>query len=430
MILDVVSHLVAFCVGLCLLPIGLAIVLLFGGQQQVTLTRHFIAGYVVRLVFAIAYYRILFEAGSLGFGFNDDLEYHRWAEANMRSLGSAVESSTVMANSGFFLWSAFLYSIFGPNTLVVRVFNSFVGMLWLVPVARLAEAYGEPRVTRLSIILTAWLPPLIWLQCMHFKDAISGLALLCALVALPSLADRPVRNSVAIVVCSIVLAFFRRDLLGWVYAIAVLALSGYGLRGRRLVAVVTLALMIGAGAFTAFPLYATKGYGAILSEVNSNEDLTEVLSRSAKVGDTAGFLGWFFVRNVDDLWKLPLSMVAAHFVPFPSLTDSGSVHSALVGWANVPTVLFLPLLAVGFLISLRRGPIRHIVVHGMYAGGIMSVALMGLGVIRYREQFGGLLAILVALGFEGRRLYGRILLRLYSGLLLAVVAFFAWKFSA
>lgn len=391
------DYAVTIFVAMALMMTGAVLISLLPTPLKSTVRTQFILSFCASLVLLAAYwhYSAIWGDGQQGFSYSDDQAYHLKGQS-MANAGDVFDTDD--RNPGFTIWTAMLYNIFGVNTIVIRVFNIFFHCLWILPIAFIARTYGDPRVTRLAILLTAWAPSPLLASLLHVKDLIAGLALLTALASIISI-ERSRASAASLLGAAIALWWVRRDLLILIAAIALLHLFALLKRGRlspgRIAVLAALVLFV-ASSFTGLVEEWMSGrIGANLVSV--------VFTLTSQSAANAQGLAPFFINSPGEVWKLPFSMAASLLMPFPPRLNGGDIFQIANGFASIFVLILLPFVFIGCLDSIERWARASFPAYAGFLGCSALLAVVYPGMPRYREQLLGLFCLLAALGIVRMR---------------------------
>jgi hypothetical protein len=391
--MGVPNWMVEACVSVLLVTAGTALISVLPTPEKSTARRHFVLSFVASLVLLAAYWNLSAIYGVQGYPYSDDQGYNAQGQsiAEFGNLSSAWADQ--VRNPGFVVWTAVLYRIFGPNTIIVRLFNICFRCLWVLPIAFLAVLYEDPRVTRIAIRLTAWAPSAMLISLLHVKDVLASLGFLCAIAAVAYME----RSRFALPVlagAAVVLWIVREDLLLLVAPLACIFAIRSMCKGQGRWRGVLVLLLVGLFAAVVLPMLLNSW---ILATYKT-DFLRQIFDYTNQRAEVAHGLAPLMIRSVGDLWKLPFSMTAV--LVFPPDLSAGDVYLIANGFASLFVLALLPFAFVGCVASARKWTMSSLPAYGGFLGCTALVAVVFPGTPRYREQLIGLFCLLAALGIR------------------------------
>jgi hypothetical protein len=385
---------------------GVAVICVLPTPEKSTVRTHFVLTYIASLILLAVYWNASASSGSQGFAYSDDEMYHAMGKAYAES-GDIQQSidSAGLRNPGFVLWTAYLYKFLGSNTIVVRLFNILFRCLWIVPIAFLCTAYGDPRTTRLAIYLSAWAPSALLIGILHVKDVLAILAFLTALAAIAFM--RSWRNALFTLLASCaVIELVRQDLMLLVVPLATLQAARILFNQKRKGLFILL--------FASVTAVAARSLPAMLSSWNSSVNFSDALlvifSLTGQTAETANGLAPFFIQGFADLWKLPFSMAIVTILPFPPDLSWTNVYITADGIASIFVLVLFPFALAGCLFSLKGREETRLPALAGLLGCAALLAIVFPGAIRYREQMISLFSMMAAVGLRNWRDYKRLVI--------------------
>ena len=142
----------------------------------------FLVAFVIRAVYAfVMCYYYYWETG-IGFEYNagDSLWYHRTAvdlsrcvrEGQISFIFKYLNANTMgYSDQGYILWLTLIYTIFGRNWLVPRLFKALMHAYLCIVVYKLGQRTFGERTGRLAAVMCVFMPILIQTCGMHTKEA-------------------------------------------------------------------------------------------------------------------------------------------------------------------------------------------------------------------------------------------------------------------
>jgi hypothetical protein len=382
-------------VALLLITAGVALITALPTPEKSTARTHYVLSFVASLVLLAAYWNHSAIYGMQGFPYSDDRTYHVQGQSLAESGNLANAWTSEDRNPGFVVWTAVVYRIFGPSTIIVRLFNICFRCLWIAPIAFLAVLYKDPKVTRIAIRLVAWAPSAMLISLLHVKDVLASLGFLCAIAAIAYMGRS--RFALPLLAGSAVLLWgVREDLLLLIAPLAcIFAVRSMRQRGRRWGGILVL---VCAGLFVAItvPLLLDSW---ILTTYKTSL-LTQVFEYTNRNAVAAHGLAPLMIRSVSDFWKLPFSMTAELVLPFPPDFSAADIFPVANGFASLFVLALLPFVFAGCMTSMRKWTMSSLPAYGGFLGCAALLAVVFPGTSRYREQLIGLFCLLAALGIR------------------------------
>lgn len=422
---------VALLVGILILVVIRMIIVRFPTIPEYRLVaKHILWSGLFRIILVVIYYQILVEYGHNGFGILDDIKYHTMGVKSLMSPESIVDYATAgINNPGYYWLTIALYKMFGPNTILVRVINSIAMILWIIPVSFLASLWGNTRVTKISICLTAWMPSCIQPGLIQIKDPIVGLALMSFVAVLSYWPITSITRSVIACVALLIMYTYRIDVILPVISVMaiyhLLRIKYHSI--KKTIVFVSIIIMI---AILIIPGYKASSRGKLLSNVNNIDDIDYLLLNIKDNNDKGdGFHERLDIKKTEEIWKLPFAIIALLFIPFPIPYSAYEIHPVVAGWANFMNIILLPFMAIGLMIIIKNGFVRTMPIWLVTIVIMALMAIFSQFVLRYRDNLLGFQYIITAVGIVYRKQEQYKVLLLYFVLLIAMLIYVIKKYN-
>lgn len=141
----------------------------------------FFTALALRALYAfLTCYYFYYQTG-LPFEYNaaDSLGYHRTAVQLSKAVRAGYFGypfkylfATTMgfSDSGYMLWLTLIYSIFGPNILVPRLFKALMSAYMCIAIYKLTSRTFDEKTGRLAAVMSVFLPIFIQITGLHLKE--------------------------------------------------------------------------------------------------------------------------------------------------------------------------------------------------------------------------------------------------------------------
>jgi 4-amino-4-deoxy-L-arabinose transferase-like glycosyltransferase len=367
-----------------------------------------VASYVLKAILVPAYYSFLVWDGVQGFAYLDSLGYHKSAieMALEISLGLPHESrGWGYSDPGYNLICAILYTVFGPSTLIARLFNAAISTFTLLYVHRIARISFDAGVARVAVRLAAFLPFTILITINHRKEGVViFVATLLFYHALRiATQQRGWARSLPILAIWLVPMYFLRGgfvlpFLG-LFVVMLFLTQRSILEGGLLSVLVVVALL---SLQFLFPESRELAVGRKAVEV---DEMFETIA--GRVQFESGLLRFVKATSPLDIWKLPLAVLVLLIMPFPPpivLREGQPIYPLLSNFSHLIFLAFLPQFFLGLREVFRADAWKRRLPVFIY--GIGFLALIGAftsGVLRYRETVFPAVLVITAAGLRVRQ---------------------------
>ncbi len=326
---------------------------------------------------------------------------------------------------GFYVLTAYIYMLFGPNTLVIRFFLVMCISVAMLYVYRITRLYFEEKTARLAAAIYAFLPAPILLSLNHRKDPLVQLIVLFMFYhAVRVFRQEPgwQRSTVLGFLGLVTVYPFRSGLILPFLGVMVVC---FVLANRNVVQGIALTLV------TVFGLVIVQVAAPEDAKINLDtySNRTEgKLATSADLSDRGGLVRLLRVTGPLDAYKIPFAAAAYLFLPFPPKV-TGYPVTVLQSFLHLVSLVFLPHMLLGAW-SLIRGPNWRIQLP-LLVFPIVFLLVLGavhVGVLRYREIFYPICLIWAAVGWhDGASTFLK--LAVYGGLMLLAIPVYLSRFG-
>jgi 4-amino-4-deoxy-L-arabinose transferase-like glycosyltransferase len=374
-----------------------------------------VSSFLLKAVLVPIYFLWLASIGEEGFAYFDagNLHYEGIHIAEGIRLNVPRELQLWWANDpGPYYLTAYMYIVFGPNTLVYRFFLIMCVSFSLLYMYRITRFYYDERTARLAALLQAFVPAPILLSLNHRKDPIVQLIVLFSFYhSIRLFRQEPgwFRSILPVVLGMVALYPFRS---GMVLPFIGVMLIGFVLANRNIVqgVLLTFVTLVAVVSFqVAGPEDSRINFEKYTSRTEGKFDASTGL---AKVGGVARLLR---VTGPQDVYKIPFAAGLYLILPFPPELNGYEV-SILSSFLNLVGVFLLPHMLLGAW-SLTRGPDWRLRLP-LLVFPVTFLLLLGtvhIGVVRYKEIFYPICLIWAAIGWRiGTNLFLK--LAVYGGL--------------
>lgn len=379
-----------------------------------------ISAFLLKAILVPIYFAWLVSIGEEGFAYLDAFRLHYDAIDITVEYMYDLPHVTRGWNSvdpGPYRLTAYLYMLFGPNTLVIRFLLIMCVSMSLLYVYRITRLYFDTGTARLAAGLHAFLPAPILLSLNHRKDPLVQLIVMFmfyhAVRVFRQESGWP-RSAVWLVLGLIGIYPFRS---GMVLPFIGMLVVCFVLASRNIVQGVLLTFV------TIIGLAIVQFAGPEGSRINLDTYTQRIegkLEQSADLSKGGGVTRLLRVTGPGDIYKVPFAAAVYLILPFPP-NFGGYEVSVLWGVLNLASVFLLPHMLLGAW-SLIRGPnwrlqLPLLVFPVMF---LLVIGAVHIGVIRYKEIFYPICIIWAAIGWRiGTGLFLK--LAIYGGLALLAI---------
>lgn len=397
------------------LLIGAVFMALQNVEDKAFLAKLFFAFLLIGILITPLYYEWLVATGYEGFSFADDKQYDArgWAVAR-QWLSGRSSAGFDFANNGYFYFTAFIYYIFGRNTLVARVFNVLASAICIVFVYKTALYYFGNKVAKRAALLMVLMPSFMYWAINHFKDPFVVLAtcmIICMGSALITQQKLTIVQSITFVFAFLMLYMIR-------YTAAVfLALIIFGYFYLVCIKQFSIGRFVFVTSFLFIILFGIRSLtGQTSSEIqdqfkerfNLSAKMT-IASGKEKEATTEQMVSFAKINSYREMYKLPVSCLVALVLPYPPLPyvflDRVKLPHKILIALNFIFVCFLSYIFAGWFYLLQHDTRKAFLLYFIVLFYVIVIAISYLGVLRYKEQWLPLYAILAAVGIEHKQNY-------------------------
>lgn len=215
---------------------------------------------------------------------------------------------------GYPIYQGTLYSLFGPYTLIVRVFNSVLGSLTVVMLGRIVNNSWGSAHAKMTAIIAMLFPTLIWYCGIQLKETLMVFVVVSAFYVIWKSRSNGKWNfwliALGFLMC-FALFFFRTFLAALVFISILLLFIPF--KENRISSVFLIPLMLGLYLF-----YSLAVTSDIFKDVNNQiEDSNDFFSRNLE--NEKNLLSDV---KFDQVALAPIIVAGAAITPFPSYLDT------------------------------------------------------------------------------------------------------------
>lgn len=338
----------------------------------------------------------------------------------------------------YYYLNAFLYSIFGHNILIVRLFNVLAGALTVVLVhAIFVKIFGD-SVSKRGANYLVFFPDHIFYGSMQLRDTLVLLFIVAIvwqwLITLENRQFRFQQTLVLTVLC-LMLGSLRFLLAGFVSILAVTHLVMKKRLIEALAIVSVIFILSGLPLLHSESSYLSEAPSLLIARMETYFEPDQSEKLQNRVGEESSFSvaqdslalqvysnpSW---RNAEGLALLAVGYIAFWFLPFPPwmLITFENVSDNLIFIGTMYWYALLPFSLAGIYYSLRDNKNKYrsafvpiLVVLLISLGLVITGSVIG-GTSRYRLMIMPFIFMFASLGFERRRSYWSLLRLLYISL--------------
>lgn len=360
-----------------------------------------LVAFVVKAMLVPVYYWMLREAGLGGFGYPDTLRYHEWAiemSTEIRFDLPRQHHGWEILSSGYYILCAYIYTLFGANTMLPRLLNVAISSMSLLYVYRIGKLYFEPRVARTAVLLTAFLPFSLLTVLEQRKDVIAQFLGLVAFYhgARALRLEEGWQRDLGWVLAALVPMYYVRS--GFILLFLAIMFIAFVFVRRNLVAAIGAAIpaLLIAGALS---LFAPED-----SRINFGRSVERLQGKAAQGEFQSQFIGlmrYAYISSPLEIWKAPLSGGLVMVTPFPPTLTASRLPALIGPWLQLFTLGLYPFVLVAVLKLLgdreRRDRLLLILYPALF---LMVIGAVNPSVTRYREVVFPVVLLLAAYGLR------------------------------
>ncbi len=387
-----------------------------------------IGAFLLKALLVPLYFQWLVWLGEGGFAYIDARGHHYEAMEIVEEYEYDLPHDNVSwraTDPGFYIFTAYTYMLFGPNTLVIRFFLIMCVSAAMLYVYRITRLYFEQKTARLAAGIYGFLPAPILLSLNHRKDPLVQLIVLFMFYhAVRVFRQEPAwqRSAVLGLLGLIAVYPFRSGLvlpfLGVMIVCFVLAnrniVQGVGLTLATIFALVIVQVATPEDANINLDTYTNRAEGK--------------LTTSADLSGRGGIVRLLRVTGPLDAYKVPFAAAAYLILPFPP-TVNDYPTTVISSFLQLVSLILLPHMLLGAW-SLIRGPNWRLQLP-LLVFPIVFLLVLGavhVGVLRYREIFYPICLIWAAVGWHlGTGTFLK--LAVYGGLALLAIPVYLSRFG-
>lgn len=398
------------------------------GEERGWLMGLAISSFLLKAILVPLYFMWLVSIGEEGFAYFDARNLHSEGIHISEGITMGVERDLqrwYALDPGPYWLTAYMYILFGPNTLVFRFFLIMCVSWSLLYVYRITRLYFDEQTARLAAGLQAFVPVPILLSLNHRKDPIVQLIVLFTFYHAIRLFRQDAgwpRSIVPVGLGLVTLYPFRS---GMVLPFVGVMLICFVLANRNLVqgtllTVVTMIALVGVQ--LAGPEDSRISFEAFSERTEGK------LAISADLSGAGGLVRLLRVTGPLDIYKVPFAAGVYLILPFPPVLSVYEV-TALSSILNLVGLFLLPHMLLGAW-SLIRGPNWRLKLP-LLVFPLAFLLLLGavhLGSVRYKQIFYPVCLIWAAIGWRiGTNLILKLLV--YGGLALLSIPVYMSRFG-
>ncbi len=425
-------------VALFLLVVGFFLITLLKSPNRKYLSGLFFFALIIRVIFVYVIYYYLIGVGGDGFAFIDDRKYDAAGSQIAKALLAGNDGYSLHSwqqNPGYFYFNGWLYSILGTDTLSARIVNAFLSSLTAVLVFEIARILFEFRVAKMSGLLSAFMPSVVYMSVLQFKDTALIFVMVYTVYLLVVKKDQKItfRSIFAVIGALFVMWYLRKDYtLPYIGIVMLwLALRYTGLehwisrmQRRGLSAFAGIALIL-IGSVVLIGLANTQAGDVFLDRYDKiTGDNKEFVDKASVT--QIGFSRHLRINSLSDTYKLPFAIGFTTILPLPAwgwITSGEHAGMAIYSVTNLAFIILLPFVMIGF--SLTKGMVfaNSVMLRWFPLVVLTGISIVFMGVLRYKEQLMPFFVIWAATALCQRKKYRAQVFSLYFlGIVAVVVA--------
>lgn len=410
--------------ALLLFLLGFIFISLIKSPNRKYLVGLFASAFILRAIFVYLVYYYLIAVGGDGFAFVDDYRYHDTGKQIAKALSARKDGYELFSwqqNPGYFYFNGWLYSFLGADTLSVRMVNGFLSSLTALLVFEIARLLFDFRVARIAGLLSAFMPSIIYLSVLQFKDTALIFVMVYTVYLLVTKKNQKITvfSVLSIIAALFIMWFLRKDFtlpyIGIVLLWLTLRYTGLErwmerLQKRGLTVFAGMFLLIlGGGLLIGL---SSTGSGQVFLErydriTGDNKTFAEKASTTQ-----IGFSRYLRINSITDVYKLPFAVGFTATLPLPVwswLSSREQAGVALYSVANLFFIFLLPFVILGFFLTKGIGLANSVMLRWFPLVVLVGVSVVFMGVLRYKEQLMPFFAIWAAIALSQKNKYKTIL---------------------
>jgi len=392
---------------------GLLFIAIVDVEDKSYLAKLFFLFLIVGIILVPLFYQWMVAAGLDGYAFSDDRTYDEWSAEVARAWHQKRKHVGFGGdNQGYLKFTAYLYYIFGQNTLMARVTNIFFSAVCIIFVYKLARLYLSRTIAKRAALITALMPTFMFWSINHFKEPLTILSTLLTVYAGSwlTVGKKITAQKVILFVAAATVLYTLRFsaalmlvmiFFGYYYLMSITNIS-------------FLRLILGALLFAALLISVDRLTGEDTEDVTVKFEEKVGRSEGSSIGlhrdiegSTEAIMSYAKIGSYRQLYKLPLGICFTMIIPyppFPKIFDRRMrLPSRVLYGVNFIFVCMLAYVCIGFFHLLRRETLSSLLLYFTPFFFIMTIAIAHPGILRYRDQWIPFFALLAAIGMEHRK---------------------------
>lgn len=378
----------------------------------------FTAGFLLRVMVGIALAYLV--------QVDDEIGLYMWAAEDAGEWG---RGNFVANRGGYVTMVTALFYVFGPNLLIAKYMNAFLGSMVAFVIYDLAlEMGGSRRTARRAFVIGMFLPPLVYWSSLNMKEI--GTAFLFTLMLWALVRGQKLKLSNLLRALALVAAigWFREPAWAGIGLLAVMSVSGIGVVksesrrgdrwwiGRRIVVVVVIVALAGG---VVLPLAQELRESVVLERISDESYQARALPEGARVADVLEGQGGV------SLWNSAVLGVRGVLAPSPLRVLYGfSLQAVIESIIAIVWYVLVPLAVVGVWFGRARAGVVGVGAWVVVTIGLVSMALPVGGILaRHRVS-----VIPAMVGLAALRLGGGVGVTKFERLWVVVVSVFSMAF--
>lgn len=413
---------------LALIIAGFVFIYFFKSSDRNYLNKLFFAAFCLRAIFVYIVYYYLVGVGGDGFVFIDDRTYDAAGQQIAHALNTGKDGYELQSwqqNPGYFYLNGFVYSLLGTDTFSMRVINAFLSSLTAVLVYEIARLLFDIKVAKIAGLLSAFLPSVVYLSVLQFKDTALVFVMVYTTYLLISRIDKriSIQMIIALLISLFVMWYLRKDytlpyigivllwlilrythLEKWLEKMKKSGFSAFAGLGLLILGSVVLVALVNTQAGQIF----IDRYDRI---TGTNQEFVEKAS-----SNQIGFSRHLRINTASDLYKLPASVAFTTILPLPVagwVTSGEKAGLALYSIANLFFILLLPYVLLGYMQSKNISIVNSVMIRWFPVLVLVGISIVFMGVLRYKEQLMPFFIIWAAVALSERNKNKNKILMLY-----------------
>ena len=413
------------------LSLGVAVGLFFVGilfavinrvPGQAFTIKVFSLAFILRMAAAFSIYYSLIAVGGDGFVIADDRAYDKTAHQIDRDLTNNrqgfKEVGEGYSNIAYFNLNGFVYHYLGFDTMTSRMLNVFFGAIIVLLGYYIMLQLFDIKLAKIAAVLMAVLPNLIFWSASQVKDPLITLCTMSLIYIMVCKFRSGITLSVVVAYLffMVLLLFLRKDFCLPLIVVSIIwfvfrytFFARYFNDPQRsvfmkmgLMFILSIPLILG--------MISTQSGEELTDTISKFNEMQRELSDSNGMSSSAGFSRYLRVVTPTDFYKLPLAMAFTAIAPLPSfrqVTDPVQYGAVLYSFTNIPLVLMMPFIFVGF-VKFKSASMEftdELLIKWLPMLILASITILYMGVLRYKTALMPYFMMWAAFGWCHRRRY-------------------------